>query len=229
MSKDKQAETKGGPPPKAPKAPKPEKPASPKGGAPAHPPKGERAPREPEPKTVRLLERYRAQVRPALLASGRFKNPMALPRLEKIVVNMGVGKATENKNRIDAAVRDLATITGQQPLTTAARKSVAGFKLREGQTIGCKVTLRGKRMYEFMDRLISVVLPRVRDFRGLSPKSFDRQGNYTLGIAEQIVFPEIEIDKVEFTQGMDVTFVVSTPTPAGSFELLKLLGMPFHD
>jgi large subunit ribosomal protein L5 len=204
--------------------------AVPKGvKAPASKGKVDRTPRSPEPKTVRLMEHYRQVVRPQLLATGKFNNPMALPRIEKVVVNMGIGKATAERNRIDSAVRDLSLITGQRPVVTRARKSVAGFKLRQGQPIGCKVTLRGKRMYEFIDRLITIVLPRVRDFRGLSSKAFDRQGNYTFGLAEQIVFPEIDVDKVEFPQGMDVTFSIMTPTPEGSHELLKLMGMPFQD
>jgi large subunit ribosomal protein L5 len=229
---------------KAGKAEKPGKPeksggASPKPGKPdkadkqapaaAKGEKAARTPRAPEPKTVRLMEHYRQNVRPQLMATGKFANPMALPRIEKVVINMGVGKATAERNRMDSAVRDLGLIAGQRPLVTRARKSVAGFKLRQGQPIGCKVTLRGKRMYEFIDRLISIVLPRVRDFRGLSPKAFDRNGNYTFGLAEQIVFPEIDVDKVEFTQGMDITFAIHTPTPEGAYTLLKLMGMPFQD
>ncbi len=209
---------KGGKPAKG------EKGRAPKGAE----PKGKsKSPRQPEPKSVRLLDHYRTVVHPKLLES--YKNPMAVPRLRKIVINMGIGKAIENKNRIDSAARELGLITGQRPVVTRARQSVAGFKLRQGQAIGCKVTLRGKRMYEFMDRLITIVLPRVRDFRGLPSKSFDAHGNYTLGIAEQIVFPEIEVDKVEFPQGMDVTFAIATPKPEGSYEFLKLMGMPFQE
>jgi large subunit ribosomal protein L5 len=177
---------------------------------------------------ARLLERYRTEVVPQLQKELGTENPHALPRLDKIVVSMGVGKALENKNRLDAAARDLATITGQKPLVTRARKSVAGFKLRKGQEIGLKVTLRGRRMYEFLDRLITIVMPRIRDFRGLSPKSFDGAGNYNLGISEQVVFPEINIDKMEFVQGMNITIGVKARKPEHSFELLRRLGVPFR-
>jgi large subunit ribosomal protein L5 len=177
---------------------------------------------------ARLLERYRTEVVPQLRKELGMDNPHALPRLDKIVVSMGVGKALENKNRLDAAARDLATITGQKPLVTRARKSVAGFKLRKGQEIGLKVTLRGRRMYEFLDRLITIVMPRIRDFRGLSPKSFDGAGNYNLGISEQVVFPEINIDKMEFVQGMNITIGVKARKPQHSFELLRRLGVPFR-
>ena len=155
-------------------------------------------------------------------------NRLALPRVQKIVVNAGVGRALENKKILDDAVETLSQITGQRPMVTKARKSVAGFKLRQGANIGCKVTLRGRRMYEFLDRLISIVIPRIRDFRGLSPNAFDGHGNYTLGIAEQIVFPEIDIDDVEFTVGMNITVVVSGGSDESSFELLREFGMPFR-
>ena len=145
-----------------------------------------------------------------------------------IVVSMGVGKALENKNALDAASKDLTTITGQKPMITRARKSVAGFKLRKGQEIGLKVTLRGPRMYEFLDRLISIVLPRIRDFRGLSPRAFDQAGNYNLGITEQVVFPEVNIDKMEFVQGMNINIGVRSRKPGDSLELLKQLGVPFR-
>ena len=177
---------------------------------------------------ARLMERYRTEIVPQLQKELGYTNPMAVPRLEKISLNMGVGKATENKNRIPAAVKDLAAITGQQPVTTRSRQAVAGFKLRENQEIGCKVTLRGRRMYEFLDRLISIVLPRVRDFRGLSPKSYDRAGNYSMGLADQIVFPEIAADRVEFPQGVDGTLTVRARKPEDSKALLKALGMPFR-
>lgn len=177
---------------------------------------------------ARLLEKYRSEVVPELKKSLGTQNVLALPRLDKIVVSMGVGKALENKNFLDAAARDLATITGQKPMVTRARKSVAGFKLRKGQEIGLKVTLRGRRMYEFLDRLVSIVIPRIRDFRGLSPKAFDAAGNYNLGISEQVVFPEINIDKVEFVQGMNVTIGVKSRGRDESFELLKRLGFPFR-
>ena len=155
-------------------------------------------------------------------------NPLALPRVEKVTISMGVGKAIENKNRLDAAARDLGQIAGQKPALTRARKSVANFKLRKGQQIGVKVTLRGARAYEFLDRLISIVIPRIRDFRGLSPKAFDEAGNYNLGISEQVVFPEINLDKVEFVQGMNITIGVKARKRTDSFELLKRLGVPFR-
>ncbi len=177
---------------------------------------------------ARLLEKYRTELVPELKKTLGTQNVLALPRLDKVVVSMGVGKALENKNFLDAAAKDLATITGQKPLVTRARKSVAGFKLRKGQEIGLKVTLRGNRMYEFLDRLVSVVIPRIRDFRGLYPKAFDPAGNYNLGISEQVVFPEINIDKVEFVQGMNVTICVRARDREESFELLKRLGLPFR-
>jgi large subunit ribosomal protein L5 len=177
---------------------------------------------------ARLQEKYRSEVVAQLKEVCGTGNVHALPRLEKIVVSMGVGEALENKNRLAAAAADLAAITGQKPLVTRARKSVAGFKLRKGQEIGLKVTLRGKRMYEFLDRLVSVVIPRIRDFRGLSPKAFDQRGNYNLGISEQVVFPEINIDKMEFVQGMNITVCVLARKPAESLELLRRLGVPFR-
>ena len=177
---------------------------------------------------ARLLERYRNEIVPQLKQVLGRDNPLALPRLEKITISMGVGKAIENKNRLDAAARDLGQIAGQKPALTRARKSVANFKLRKGQQIGVKVTLRGARAYEFLDRLISIVIPRIRDFRGLSPRAFDEAGNYNLGISEQVVFPEINLDKVEFVQGMNVTIGVRARHAADSFELLKRLGVPFR-
>jgi large subunit ribosomal protein L5 len=177
---------------------------------------------------ARLLDKYRSEIVPELKTALKTDNVHALPRLDKIVVSMGVGKALENKNALDAAAKDLATITGQKPMLCRARKSVANFKLRKGVAIGAKVTLRGARMYEFLDRLISIVMPRIRDFRGVSPKAFDQAGNYNLGIAEQIVFPEIPIDKLEFTQGMNITIGIKARKPAESLELLKRLGMPFR-
>ncbi len=177
---------------------------------------------------ARLLEKYRSQIVPELKGVLATENVLALPRLDKIVVSMGVGKATENKNRLEAASKDLAAITGQKPVITRARKSVAGFKLRKGQEIGLKVTLRGKRMYEFLDRLVSIVIPRIRDFRGLSPRAFDQAGNYNLGISEQVVFPEINIDKMEFVQGMNITIGVKARKPPESLELLRRLGVPFR-
>ena len=177
---------------------------------------------------ARLLEKYQKQVVPQLIKKFEYKNKLSLPKLQKIVVNMGVGRAVDNKKLIEEATKHLTIITGQKPLVTVAKKAISGFKLRKGQAIGCKVTLRGKRMFEFLDRLISIVLPRIRDFRGISQKSFDGRGNYTLGLTEQIVFPEISIDSVEFVQGMDITMVISGNSNEQSCELLKLLGMPFR-
>lgn len=177
---------------------------------------------------ARLKEKYKDEVMPALMERFGLENPMALPRIEKITVNMGVGRATENRKFLDDATRDLTLITGQKPKTTVARRSVSGFKLREGNAIGCMVTLRGRRMFEFLDRLISVVMPRIRDFRGLSPRAFDGRGNYNMGLSEQIVFPEIDIDSIEHTQGMNVTFTIKNGTDEMSHELLKGLGMPFR-
>jgi large subunit ribosomal protein L5 len=178
---------------------------------------------------ARLLDRYKSEVIPLLQEKLNYTNKMAVPRLEKIVVNMGVGKATENKDRIEAAAKDMSIITGQKPVVTKARQSVANFKLRQGEAIGCKVTLRHKMMYEFLDRLINIVIPRQRDFRGLSRKSFDAKGNYNMGITEQTVFPEISIDSVQFPQGMDITIVIKNRSVEASYLLLKSLGMPFRD
>jgi len=176
---------------------------------------------------ARLNDRYVKEIAPRLRERFSRTNPIATPRLRKIVVNMGVGEALENKNRIDMAVADVGAITGQRPVVTKARKSIAGFKLRAGMPVGVKVTLRRDRMYEFLDRLISVALPRIRDFRGISPDSFDGHGNYSLGISEQSVFPEINVDKMEFVQGMDITFVISGDSDEQSRELLREFGMPF--
>jgi len=177
---------------------------------------------------ARLKEKYLDEVVPALMERFGIENRMAVPRLEKVTVNMGVGKATENKKFLEDASRDLSVITGQKPKINVARRSVSGFRLREGNPIGCMVTLRGKRMFEFLDRLISIVIPRIRDFRGLSPRSFDGRGNYSMGLSEQIVFPEIDLDSVEHTQGMNVTITIKNGTDEMSFELLKGLGMPFR-
>ena len=176
----------------------------------------------------RLSEKYQKQLVQQLITKFNYKNKFSVPKLQKIVVNMGVGRAVDNKKLIEEATKHLAIVTGQKPLVTVAKKAISGFKLRKGQAIGCKVTLRGKRMFEFLDRLISIVLPRIRDFRGISQKSFDGRGNYTLGLTEQIVFPEISIDSVEFVQGMDITIVISGNSNEQSCELLKLLGMPFR-
>ena len=178
---------------------------------------------------ARLLERYQKEIAPALEKKFGRKNRLSLPRLEKIVVNMGVGKALQEKNRMEQAAEQLAQITGQKALITKANKAVSGFRLREDNPIGCKVTLRGRRMYEFLDRLISIALPRIRDFRGVNPKSFDGHGNYSLGLAEQLVFPEIDPDKATFTQGMDVTFVTTTNNDDEARELLRAFGMPFRE
>lgn len=177
---------------------------------------------------ARLLEKYQQQVVPQLIKKFSYKNKLSVPKIQKIVVNMGVGKAVENKKLIEEATKHLSIVTGQKPIVTAAKKAISGFKLRKGQSIGCKVTLRGKRMFEFLDRLISIVLPRIKDFRGLSSKAFDGRGNYTLGLTEQTVFPEINIDTVETVQGMDITMVISGNSNEQSCELLKLLGMPFR-
>ena len=176
----------------------------------------------------RLKERYDSEIKQKVMQEFDIANLMAAPKLEKIVVNMGCKGAVENKGRIDSAVRDLATITGQKPTVRKARRSIAGFKLREGMPIGAAVTLRGDRMWEFADRLISVVLPRIRDFRGVKNK-LDGRGNYTLGLAEQSVFPEIDFDRLEYAQGMDVTFVTSAPNDSQAYFLLKELGMPFRN
>ena len=177
----------------------------------------------------RLQEKYKTEVVPALMQKFSYNNQMEVPYLEKIVVNMGVGAAIQEAKALDAAINDLTTITGQKPVVTKARKSIANFKLREGMSIGCKVTLRGTRMYEFFDRLVSIALPRVRDFRGVSASSFDGRGNYTLGVKEQLIFPEIEYDKVERVQGMDIVIVTTAKTDEESKEFLRLMGMPFRE
>jgi large subunit ribosomal protein L5 len=175
----------------------------------------------------RLQQMYREKVKDALRKEFDYPNPMMIPALSKIVVNMGVGQAVENKNRMDAAVKDLTAITGQQPMIRKARVAVSGFRLRIGYAVGVAVTLRGARMWEFLDRLITLAMPRIRDFRGV-PKKFDGRGNYTMGLSEQSVFPEIQLDKVEFVQGMDITFVTTAETDQEGFALLKALGMPFQ-
>ena len=178
---------------------------------------------------ARLLERYNKEIVQVLSEKLGKKNRLSLPRLQKIVVNMGVGKALQDKNRMEQAAEQLTQITGQRAQITKAKIAVSGFRLREGNQIGCRVTLRGRRMYEFLDRLISIALPRIRDFRGINPKSFDGNGNFSLGLAEQMVFPEIDPDKVTFTQGMDVTFVTSTKSDDEARELLRAFGMPFRE
>ncbi len=178
---------------------------------------------------VRLKARYKSEIAPALKTQFGFKNVMQIPGLTKIVVNMGVGDAARDSKLIEGAIRDLATITGQKPQVTKSRKSIAQFKLREGQPIGAHVTMRGDRMWEFADRLLSISLPRIRDFRGLSPKQFDGKGNYTFGLTEQVVFPEISQDKIDRPRGMDITFVTTAKNDAEGHALLKALGFPFRE
>lgn len=175
----------------------------------------------------RLKEKYQKEVVPALMEKFGYKNVMEVPRLAKVTVNMGLGEAIQNPKAIDAAVEDLKAITGQKPVVTRAKKSIAAFKLRAGMQIGAKVTLRGERMYDFVDKLFNIVLPRVRDFRGVPPKAFDGRGNFTLGLREQIIFPEIDYDKVDRVRGMNITFVTTAKTDEEARELLRLLGMPF--
>lgn len=176
----------------------------------------------------RLKERYVKEIVPSLIKKHNYTTIMEVPKLEKIVINMGVGDATSNSKLIEAAVKDLELISGQKPVVTRARKSIAGFKLREGQAIGCKVTLRGNNMYNFMDKLVSIGLPRVRDFRGVSPKAFDGRGNYTLGIKEQLIFSEIEYDNVVKVRGMDIVFVTTAKSNEEAYDLLSELGIPFR-
>lgn len=175
-----------------------------------------------------LTSRYQEEIVPALMKEFSFKNIMQVPRLQKIVVNVGVGEALENAKALDAAIEDMAIITGQQPVVTKAKKSIANFKLREGRSIGVKITLRGMRMWAFFDRLINVALPRTRDFRGVSPNSFDGRGNFTLGVTEQLIFPEIEYDKIDKIRGFEVTLVTSAPNDEQGRTLLSMLGMPFR-
>ncbi len=178
--------------------------------------------------TNRLLERYREEIVPALMEELGFKTPMRVPRITKVVLNVGVGEAADNAKALDGAVEDLRIITGQQPVITRARRSIAGFKLREGRAIGVKVDLRGERMWAFLDRLMNVALPRTRDFRGVSPDAFDGRGNYTLGIREQLLFPEIDYDKIDKVRGFEVTIVTTAQNDEEGRRLLALLGMPFR-
>jgi len=178
---------------------------------------------------ARLHDRYLNEIAPALQQKFAYKNVMQIPKIDKIVINMGIGEAVQNSKAIDSALGDLMKISGQKPIVTRAKKSIAAFKLREGMPIGCKVTLRGQRMYEFMDRLLNVALPRVRDFRGISAKAFDGRGNYTLGIKEQLIFPEMEYDKIDKLRGMDVVFVTTAKTDEEARELLRGFGMPYRD
>jgi large subunit ribosomal protein L5 len=175
----------------------------------------------------RLKDLYSNEIKDAMVKKFGYKNVMQIPKLDKIVINMGVGEAKENAKVLDTAIKDLETITGQKAVVTRAKKSVANFKLREGMPIGCKVTLRGEKMYEFTDRLVNLALPRVRDFRGVNPDAFDGRGNYALGIKEQLIFPEIEYDKVDKVRGMDIIFVTTAETDEEARELLTLFGMPF--
>ncbi len=175
----------------------------------------------------RLKERYNTEIRSLLQEKFGYKNPMEIPKLDKVVINMGLGEVIQDPKALDAAVSDLTAISGQKPIVTKAKKSIAAFKIREGMSIGCKVTLRGERMYEFVDKLISVSLPRVRDFKGVSAKAFDGRGNYTLGIKEQLIFPEIDYEKIDRVRGLEVCFVTSAKTDEECKELLGLMGMPY--
>ena len=175
----------------------------------------------------RLHEKYKAEIAPALMQKFGYKSPMQIPKLEKVVINIGLGEAKDNAKVIEAACGDLAKITGQKPIVTKARKSVANFKIREGMSIGCKVTLRSEKMYEFVDKLFNVALPRVRDFRGINPNGFDGRGNYALGLKEQLIFPEIEYDKIDKIRGMDINFVTTAASDEEAKEMLTLMGAPF--
>jgi large subunit ribosomal protein L5 len=195
----------------------------------------ERAPSEKAPKvqdepkiTPRLRETYRNQIVPALMKEFGYKNPMQVPRVERVVLNVGMGEASQNVKLLESAVTELGIITGQRPVVTKAKKAIAGFKLRQGMPIGAKVTLRNDRMYEFLDRLVSLALPRIRDFRGVSPKAFDGRGNYTLGLKEQLIFPEIQYDSVASIHGMDITIVTTASTNDEGKALLRHMGMPFR-
>ena len=227
MADEKEKQEKKPKPQQQPKQPKAEK----KGKQPAEA-AAEKAPESAEPvepaPPARLKDFYEQQVRGKLQQQFGFKNPHQIPRLKKIVLNVGMGDASKNAKGLEAAVAELAAITGQHPVTTRAKKAIANFNLREGQAIGCAVTLRGGRMYEFLDRFISIAVPRMRDFRGLPTKSFDGRGNYTLGIKEQMIFPEIDYDKVERIHGMDITFVTSAGRDDTALALLRELGMPFR-
>jgi large subunit ribosomal protein L5 len=226
MADDKKADKKGAGKPAAPRAPQGAKASKGEAhiaAAPAE--KGEPAkPTQP----ARLKEVYRKEVAPALAKQFGYKSPMEVPRLEKIVLNMGVGEATADKKILENAVADMTKIAGQKPVVTKARKAIAGFKIREGYPIGCMVTLRQERMYEFLDRLFSVALPRVRDFRGVSGKGFDGQGNYNMGVKEQIIFPEIEYDKIDAIRGMNITITTSAKTDAEAKALLSAFKFPFR-
>ena len=176
---------------------------------------------------ARLKDKYAKEVAPALMERFKYTSTMQIPKVDKIVLNMGVGEVKDNPKAIESAANDMGLIAGQRPVVTKAKKSVSAFKLREGMNIGCKVTLRGNRMYEFLDKLVNIALPRVRDFRGVSPDSFDGRGNYALGVKEQLIFPEIDYDKIDRIRGMDIIIVTTAPTDEEARELLRLLGMPF--
>lgn len=178
---------------------------------------------------LRLKEKYEKEIAPAMMERFKYKSVMQIPKLEKIVINMGLGEARDNAKAVENAMGDLALITGQKPVVTKAKKSIAAFKIREGMNIGCKVTLRGQKMYTFADKLVSIALPRIRDFHGVSANSFDGRGNYALGLKEQLIFPEIEYDKIDKVRGMDVIFVTTAKTDEEARELLKLMGMPFAE
>ena len=175
----------------------------------------------------RLLEKYNNEIVPVMIKKFGYKNIMQVPKLSKVIINMGVGEARDNSKALESAVKDMEIISGQKPIITKAKKSIANFKIREGMNIGCKVTLRGDKMYDFTDRLVNLALPRVRDFRGVNPNSFDGRGNYALGLREQLIFPEIEYDKVDKVRGMDVVFVTTAHTDEEARELLRLFGMPY--
>ena len=177
---------------------------------------------------ARLVEKYKKEVLPQMIKQFSYKNPMEVPKIDKVVINIGMGKATQDVKLLEAAAKELSVITGQKPVITRAKKSIAGFKLREGMPVGCSVTLRGNMMYEFLDRLINVALPRIRDFKGVSSKSFDGLGNYTIGIKEQIIFPEIEYDKIVSSHGMDIVIVTTSKTNEEGKAILSFLGMPFR-
>ncbi len=178
---------------------------------------------------LRLKEKYEKEIAPAMMERFKYKSVMQIPKLEKIVINMGLGEARDNAKAVENAMGDLALITGQKPVVTKAKKSIAAFKIREGMNIGCKVTLRGQKMYTFADKLVSIALPRIRDFHGVSANSFDGRGNYALGLKEQLIFPEIEYDKIDKVRGMDVIFVTTAKTDEEARELLRLMGMPFAE
>jgi len=230
MAKDTEKKAGAGAKPQAAKPAGEKKPRAGKGGSAAEaaaPPK-DAAPKAQSGGKARLREHYSKHVVPALNKDFSYKNPMAVPKVEKVSINIGLGEATGNSKLMDGAVNELAAIAGQKPVVTKAKKSIAAFKLREGMSIGCMVTLRGDRMYEFLDRLMNVALPRVRDFRGVSPKSFDGRGNYTLGLKDQLIFPEIDYNKVEKVKGMNISITTTAKTDAEGLALLRHMGMPFR-